>query len=101
MFVGIECLEKNGENKLALVNKKWLTPKKSEVFWPPYKTQEKHDKALKKSEELNEDSSTLYTVIRCFFETGESIRKMINLKANNIVSTIIFFQKNTAKQFLK
>ncbi|KAJ8910560.1 hypothetical protein NQ315_008945 [Exocentrus adspersus] len=37
---------------LAVVFNEWLTPRKSEVFWPPYEDQKKYNRALKEKQEI-------------------------------------------------
>ncbi|KAK4885567.1 hypothetical protein RN001_001838 [Aquatica leii] len=86
-FVGIEFLEKNGESRLAIVNNKWLTPKKSEVFWPPYKTQERYNKSLK-SETPDEEKWALYSISRTFFESDEYNNAVIKLKRAECTSDV-------------
>ncbi|KAK4885230.1 hypothetical protein RN001_001501 [Aquatica leii] len=79
---------KNGESRLAIVNNKWLTPKKSEVFWPPYKTQERYNKSLKKSETPDEEKWTLYSIRRTFFESDEYNNAVIKLKRAKCTSDV-------------
>lgn len=71
MFVGIQFSEKDGGG-IALVHRKWLTPRKSEVWWPPFKQQDHFNKSIKKGESPNE-SWTLYGVVKAFFEEGKYI----------------------------
>lgn len=70
MFAVIEFSPEQGGG-LSLVNKNWLTPRKKEVFWPPYKEQAQFNKSLKKSEEINTETGRLYNVKRIFYETGK------------------------------
>lgn len=67
-FVGIEFVE---TAEIALVHKNWLTPKKGEVFWPPFKQRVKFDHSLKQGDDPNETSWMLYGIKRRFFETGK------------------------------
>ncbi|KAF2895590.1 hypothetical protein ILUMI_10585 [Ignelater luminosus] len=46
LFVGVEF----EDGAVALVNATWLTPRKKEIQWPPYKTQFEYNKALLKAE---------------------------------------------------
>ncbi|CAG9840758.1 unnamed protein product [Diabrotica balteata] len=46
--------EKEG-GSVAVVHQNWLTPRKKEVYWPPYKTQALYDKAVKKGDSCTED----------------------------------------------
>ncbi|RLU23883.1 hypothetical protein DMN91_004091 [Ooceraea biroi] len=41
-FTGIEFTDDSGGG-VALVSSQWLTPRKQEVFWPPYKFQSQYD----------------------------------------------------------
>lgn len=66
MFVVIEF----EDGDLSIVHKKWLTPKKKEVFWPPYKDQAIFYRALKKVEDINTELWELFKVKKCFYETG-------------------------------
>lgn len=54
MFTLIQFDDNDGAN-LAVVSTNWLTPRKKEVFWPPYKNNTSFNKALKKHEEVNEE----------------------------------------------
>ncbi|KAJ8957035.1 hypothetical protein NQ317_004832 [Molorchus minor] len=65
-FIGVEFDERDGGG-VGLVHYTWLTPRKREVWWPPYKQQTAFEKALKKGEVPNE-TWTLCKVARSFFE---------------------------------
>lgn len=70
-FTGIEFTD-DGGGGVALISSQWLTPRKQEVFWPPYKSQSQYDKAVKNGVIPEEDGSwTIYKIKRCFFETGK------------------------------
>ncbi|XP_072395179.1 uncharacterized protein [Diabrotica undecimpunctata] len=60
----MEFDEKEG-GSVAVVHQNWLTPRKKEVYWPPYKTQALYDKAVKKGDSCTEDWQ-LFTVKRIF-----------------------------------
>lgn len=62
--------ELSGGN-LAVISNNWLTPRKKEVFWPLYKNVAAFNKALKKHEDVDEDTWTLYNVHRLFYETSK------------------------------
>jgi hypothetical protein len=67
-FIGIEfgnIDEQSGG--IGLVHSTWLTPRKKEVWWPPYKTSARFKKALSFGEESNEESWKLCDVERIFF----------------------------------
>jgi len=66
---------------LAIVHAKWLTPRKKEVFWPPYKDSGIFKRALKKGEEVNEKTWHIYGIDRSFYETG----KYLNLITNFVI----------------
>lgn len=56
---------------LALVHKSWITPRKKEVYWPPYKDQKVFTKALKFGEEVDEAKWKLYGIEKTYYETGK------------------------------
>lgn len=66
MFVRVEFPKEDGGG-VALVHRKWMTPRKKEVRWPPFKQQDFYDRSLKKGETPNENWK-LYGVFRLFFE---------------------------------
>ncbi|XP_077270984.1 uncharacterized protein LOC143902160 isoform X2 [Temnothorax americanus] len=68
MFTVIQFDEKSDAD-LAVVSSTWLTPRKREVFWPPYKNTSSYNKALKKHEQPDEKKWTLYEVQKIFYET--------------------------------
>lgn len=68
-FVGVE-FDSDSEGALALVHASWLTPRKREVFWPPFKAQNRFDKALKRGQEPEQGTWPLYKIKRIFFESG-------------------------------
>jgi len=74
-FVGIEFATDDSAEQvsgaIALIHYTWLTPKKKEVWWPPYKTSVRFKKALLIGEEPKEDTWTLCQVERIFFSYGK------------------------------
>lgn len=70
MFAVIEFAPEQGGG-ISIINTNWLTPRKKEVFWPPYKEQSQFVKSVKRNEQINPDSWTLYQVQRIFYETGK------------------------------
>ncbi|CAH0547083.1 unnamed protein product [Brassicogethes aeneus] len=70
-FVLIEFDESAG-GSLAVIHKSWLTPRKTEVYWPPYKNQNLLDKAVKKKEAAAEETSDLQTETE---DTGDCLTK--------------------------
>lgn len=69
MFVVVEFDDSEGGG-VAIVRKSWITPRKKEVFWPPYKQSQQHNKALKQNEPVDVDIWSVYKIKRCLFETG-------------------------------
>ncbi|KAF5283539.1 hypothetical protein FQA39_LY17319 [Lamprigera yunnana] len=65
-FVGVQFED---DGTIALISTSWLTPRKTETFWPPHKTQEKYVIALMKHE-IPEDRWTLFQIKRSFLECG-------------------------------
>ncbi|XP_050502348.1 uncharacterized protein LOC126881809 isoform X2 [Diabrotica virgifera virgifera] len=84
-FVLIEFDDKDA-GSVAVVHQNWLTPRKKEVFWPPYKTQGLYDKALKKGENCREDWQ-LFKVKRIFryyesFEEAQAKAKVAEVTSD-------------------
>lgn len=69
MFAIVEFAVKQG-GYLSVVNSNWLTPRKKEVFWPPYKNNQQFVKALKNSENIITETWKLYKIRKIFYETG-------------------------------
>lgn len=69
MFAIVEFAVKQG-GCLSVVNSNWLTPRKKEVFWPPYKNNQQFVKALKNSENIITETWKLYKIRKIFYETG-------------------------------
>ncbi|KAK4883183.1 hypothetical protein RN001_006502 [Aquatica leii] len=63
---------------LAVVHEKWLTPRKTEVYWPPCKQQHDYDKLLKCGDEPK-DHWQLFSISKLYFESDnfEVARKKI------------------------
>lgn len=72
MFKIIEFNKEEGGG-LAIVHAKWITPRKKEVFWPPYKDNTTYMRALKKGEEINEETWQIYRIARNFYESGKNV----------------------------
>lgn len=56
---------------LAVVRDQWITPRKCEVFWPPYKKQSEYNKALKTAENIIEETWKVFKIARCFYSCGK------------------------------
>lgn len=55
---------------LGIVRKDWLTPRKKETFWPPFKQTETYNKCLVSKESNPSDDWALYEIKRIFYSTG-------------------------------
>lgn len=68
-FVGVEFVSDDikEDGTLALIHQSWFTPRKSKIWWPPYKTSSQFKKALLIEEEVNDKTWSLYDVKRIFF----------------------------------
>lgn len=69
-----KIIEFSDNGGVAVVLSNWMTPRKTEVFWPPYKDQLSFDRALQNQESTG-DSWKLFHVARVFCETGRSNSK--------------------------
>lgn len=67
-FLGVEFVE---DSSLAVIRSEWLTPRKKEVLWPPFKTQDLYNKALLKGENPENDWIP-YAITRTIFECGNN-----------------------------
>ncbi|XP_067204586.1 uncharacterized protein [Linepithema humile] len=66
-LLGIQFVEEDGKtNNIAIISSKWLTPKKQQTFWPPYKKQYQYEQSLKKGETPT-DKWTLYDIQKVLF----------------------------------
>lgn len=72
MFAVVEFQSSAGGG-VSAVNAKWLTPRKKNVYWPPYKNQNQFNRALKQGEDVNPASWELYPLSRIFHETGKQL----------------------------
>ncbi|KAF5274637.1 hypothetical protein FQR65_LT16941 [Abscondita terminalis] len=84
--VGVQFADSDG-GTVAVINSKWFTPMKREVFWPPYKTQHHYDNALKKGETPT-DSWPLYKISRTFFECDDFYKAQRKIKLAEVTSDI-------------
>lgn len=65
-FVAVQF---SSDHTIAIIRKEWLTPRKSEVLWPPVKLQTEFDKAVKAAEPPQENWKTFH-IARVYFECG-------------------------------
>ncbi|CAH1102781.1 unnamed protein product [Psylliodes chrysocephalus] len=87
MYCLIEFKEKDGGG-LAVVSDTWLTPRKKQVYWPPYKDNGQFRKALTKGEEVNSETWKLYDIHRTFYECDDYAKACIKLKKAQVTSDI-------------
>ncbi|KAF5303245.1 hypothetical protein FQR65_LT19000 [Abscondita terminalis] len=83
----IEFKKSNGECSVALVSSVWLTPRKKEVFWPPYKQAAQFERVLK-NHTNSDDSWKLYAISRCFFVCDEYEKARKKIKQAEVTSDI-------------
>lgn len=69
MYSVVEFSESHGGG-MGIVRDQWLTPRKQECFWPPFKIAAKYNKCLLNPEPPNENWP-LYTIKRTFYSTGQ------------------------------
>ncbi|KAM0734096.1 hypothetical protein ACS0PU_012461 [Formica fusca] len=78
---GIQFIEENGRNNnIAIISSNWLTPKKQQTFWPPYKKQHQYEQSLKK-DEIPTDKWTLYNITKVLFV--EKAKKLLQFCEEN------------------
>lgn len=85
-YVGIEFDDADGGG-IAVISEKWITPKKKEVFWPPYKTQKAFNTALEKRDSP-ESNWSVYRIKRRFFESDDLIEAQKKIKLAEDTSDI-------------
>lgn len=85
-YVVVQINETDG-GSVAIVHNTWLTPRKTEVYWPPYKSQNSFDKALLKGETVN-PQWPLFKLKRIFRTFGMHL-------------TISYYEQNTKKNWPK
>ncbi|XP_039290474.1 uncharacterized protein LOC120352701 [Nilaparvata lugens] len=73
LFAVIE-FEKNSGEGLAIIREEWMTLRKKECFWPPYKNSIAFNKCLLNSKDTHEETWPLYEMKRVFYRTDD-IRK--------------------------
>uniref|UniRef100_A0A1Y1NDB3 DUF4806 domain-containing protein n=1 Tax=Photinus pyralis TaxID=7054 RepID=A0A1Y1NDB3_PHOPY len=84
-YVIVEFGDENG--RIGAVHKSWLTPLKKQAYWPPYKEQEKFDKALRCGENV-QSSWTLWSVDRIFYQTDDILKARQKLKEAEFTSSL-------------
>ncbi|XP_031344736.1 uncharacterized protein LOC116171856 isoform X2 [Photinus pyralis] len=87
MYAIVEFDDNHGGGVCAIPSL-WLTPKKKEAFWPPFKDQSKFDKALSQREAVDESSWQLYNVSRIFYETDDILKAKKKAKEAQVSSNL-------------
>ncbi|KAK4880406.1 hypothetical protein RN001_008552 [Aquatica leii] len=87
MFVGVEFHDDEGGG-LALINEKWLTPRKNQTWWPPHKHSDKLNKSLRKGDTPQTDTWKLYKLKRSFFKERDFTKAQKKLKSAEYNSDI-------------
>ncbi|VEN33633.1 unnamed protein product [Callosobruchus maculatus] len=64
-----------------------MTPRKGEVWWPPYKQQDQFDRSLKRGDSPN-DNWVLYPVERFFFEEQDYSKAAKKIKKAEVTSDL-------------
>lgn len=73
-ILGVQFIE-DGKN-IALISSSWLIPRKTEAYWPPYKSQYKYEQSLKKGE-IPTNEWSLYKIDILF--NSKSKNKIISI----------------------
>uniref|UniRef100_A0A1Y1K2F3 Uncharacterized protein n=1 Tax=Photinus pyralis TaxID=7054 RepID=A0A1Y1K2F3_PHOPY len=75
-FNVVQFEEKDGSS-VAIVHREWLTPRKTEVFWPPHKRSASFYKCLRDGETVQSDWK-LYKIKKIFYSCGTFVcRKLM------------------------
>lgn len=69
MFHVVEFTNASGGG-IGLIREDWLTPRKKECYWPPYKQSSKFNKCLQNGE-IPSDDWNLFGIERIFYSTGQ------------------------------
>ncbi|CAH0546960.1 unnamed protein product [Brassicogethes aeneus] len=83
-FIGVQFEE---EGNIALISSNWLTPRKTETFWPPYKGRDRYTKALLKHC-APEPDWPFYKVKRVFFKCDNYEKANNKLKEAEFTSDV-------------
>ncbi|CAH0558904.1 unnamed protein product [Brassicogethes aeneus] len=86
-FAGIE-FEENDGGGIEIINIKWLTPRKKEIFWPPFKTNKQFHRALTRGDSPEEGEWKLYSIKRFFFENVNYTEAEKKIKQAKITSDL-------------
>ncbi|KAJ8934549.1 hypothetical protein NQ318_004979 [Aromia moschata] len=86
-FVLIEFSASEGGG-ISIVHNEWMSPRKTEVYWPPYKEQSQFNRALKRGEKVNTETWKLFKIARCFYSSVsefKNMRKQIMMRVSSCV----------------
>ncbi|CAG9858176.1 unnamed protein product [Phyllotreta striolata] len=86
-FVLVE-FDKDDGGGVAVVHSSWLTPRKNESFWPPYKEQHQFDKALKNGCTVNTETWRIYKLNKIFYECDDLTKARLKAKEAELTSNI-------------
>ncbi|GBN30077.1 hypothetical protein AVEN_265791-1 [Araneus ventricosus] len=87
MFHVVEFNKSSGGG-LGIVREEWLTSRKKECFWPPFKHADKINKCLTSGQYITDDW-TLFPIDRSSYSTGDVLKAREKLKAAESESELI------------
>ncbi|KAF5306087.1 hypothetical protein FQA39_LY09065 [Lamprigera yunnana] len=64
---------------VAIIREEWLTPRKTETFWPPYKHSVDYQRCLSGKEVVN-DKWPIYNIIKHYYATDDLLKARQQLK---------------------
>lgn len=59
------------DGSISTVLDKWVTPEKTQIYWPPYEAKFILHRALSRNEEVNSSSWSSYPIKRCLYKTSK------------------------------
>ncbi|KAJ8940889.1 hypothetical protein NQ318_004588 [Aromia moschata] len=99
-FVLIEFSASEGGG-ISIVHNEWMSPRKTEVYWPPYKEQSQFNRALKRGEKVNTETWKLFKIARCFYSSDDYEKIHTKLKDCEITSDIQSDDDNAVSKIRK
>ncbi|XP_050510460.1 uncharacterized protein LOC126887142 [Diabrotica virgifera virgifera] len=88
MYSVIEFKQEEDGGGLSIVNSTWLTPRKTEVRWPPIKDNLQFKKVLRKLEPEIDETWKIYGVQKIFYSTDDFEKATNKLKRAEITSDL-------------
>lgn len=70
MFKVVEFEDSGDGGGLSVIREEWLTPRKKECLWPPFKVASKYNKCLA-TNTVPSDDWTIYPIKRILYETSK------------------------------